>query len=74
MVQHELGHLMGLTHVRDASELMFSFEVAHHTIPDPIDGWATGDVQGLEQVGSDAGCLQQVRVAGSPRPMHGPVA
>ena len=43
---------------------MFSFEVAPRTIPDPIEGWGDGDLQGLEQVGADQGCLEQVRVAG----------
>ena len=64
VVEHELGHLVGLAHVRDPSELMFSFEVAHGTIPDPIEGWGDGDLQGLEQLGADQACLEQVRVAG----------
>ncbi len=64
VVEHELGHLVGLAHVRDPAELMFSFEVAPHTIPDPIEGWGPGDLQGLERLGADQGCLERVRVAG----------
>jgi hypothetical protein len=43
---------------------MFSFEVAHSTIPNPIEGWGEGDLQGLERLGADQGCLEPVRVAG----------
>jgi hypothetical protein len=64
VVQHELGHLMGLGHVRAPDELMFSFEEAHTTIPDPIDGWGPGDLAGLERLGADQGCLEHVRVRG----------
>jgi len=64
VIQHELGHLVGLGHVRDPQELMFSFEVARSTIPDPIDGWGEGDLRGLEGLGADQGCLEPVRVAG----------
>jgi len=64
VVQHELGHLIGLGHVRAPDELMFSFEVAHHTIPDPISGWGPGDLRGLRRLGADQGCLETVRVRG----------
>jgi hypothetical protein len=64
VVQHELGHLVGLGHVRAADELMFSFEAAPHTIPDPISGWGPGDLEGLRRLGADQGCLQTVRVRG----------
>jgi hypothetical protein len=64
VVQHELGHLMGLGHVRDPDQLMFSFEVAHSGIPNPIAGWGEGDLQGLERLGAEQGCLEAVRVAG----------
>ena len=43
---------------------MFSFEVAPHTMPDSIEGWGPGDLQGLERLGSDQGCLERVRVSG----------
>ena len=64
VIQHELGHLMGLAHVRAPDELMFSFEEAPHTIPDPIANWGPGDLQGLEMLGADQGCLRTVRVRG----------
>jgi Matrixin len=64
VIQHELGHMMGLGHVRAADELMFSFETAHHSIPDPISGWGPGDLEGLSQLGADQGCLPRVRVKG----------
>lgn len=63
VVQHELGHLVGLGHVRDPDQLMFSFEVDHAGIPNPIEGWGEGDLQGLERLGADQGCLGPVRVA-----------
>ena len=64
VVQHELGHLMGLAHVRAPDELMFSFEEAPHTIPEPISGWGRGDRAGLERLGVESGCLEHVRVRG----------
>jgi hypothetical protein len=64
VVQHELGHLMGLGHVRARDELMFSYEEAPNTIPEPIFGWGPGDRQGLERLGADEGCLQTARVRG----------
>ena len=63
VVQHELGHLVWLGHVRDPDQLMFSFEVEHSGIPNPIEGWGEGDLQGLERLGVDQGCLDPVRVA-----------
>ncbi len=63
VLQHELGHLLGLNHVRAPDELMFSFEVARSTIPEPIHGWGPGDRTGLEMLGADHGCLRHVRVA-----------
>lgn len=64
VIQHELGHLLGLAHVRDGRELMFSVEVARHTVPANISGWGPGDLEGLERLGADQGCLSRVRVAG----------
>jgi hypothetical protein len=64
VVQHELGHLVGLAHVSAPDELMFSVEEARHTIPDPIAGWGSGDLEGLELLGADQGCLEPVRVRG----------
>jgi len=49
-VLHELGHIMGLDHVASKAELM-----------EPAGGFMTdfgpGDLAGLEQLGSDQGCL-----------------
>jgi hypothetical protein len=64
VIAHELGHLLGLGHVRAPDELMFSPEVARGVIPAPIDGWGPGDLQGLERLGADQGCLPHVRVGG----------
>jgi hypothetical protein len=64
VVQHELGHLVGLAHVSAPDELMFSYETAPRTIPDPISGWGAGDLRGLRLLGADQGCLQHVRVRG----------
>jgi hypothetical protein len=64
VIAHELGHLLGLGHVRAPNELMFSPEVAKGVIPAPIDGWGSGDLQGLERLGIDQGCLPHLRVGG----------
>ena len=64
--EHELGRLVGLAHVRDPAELMFSFEVAPHTIPEGSRAGvpAEGPLQGLERLGADQGCLEQVPGSG----------
>ena len=64
IVLHELGHLLGLGHVRSPDELMYSVEVARHTAPNPIFTWGSGDLAGLELLGADQGCLETVKVAG----------
>lgn len=61
---HELGHLLGLGHVRAPDELMFSFARAPAVIPDQIHGWGPGDRSGLYQLGSARGCMDVVDVAG----------
>ena len=63
VLQHELGHLLGLGHVRATDELMFSYQVAEGVIPAPIFGWGPGDLEGLGVVGARQGCLVHVRVA-----------
>jgi hypothetical protein len=60
---HELGHLLGLGHVAAPDELMYSIESARHTFPDPISGWGTGDLEGLQRLGADQGCLETVKIA-----------
>jgi hypothetical protein len=50
---HELGHIMGLDHVKDPNQLMYS---GHHTHV-RLRGFGPGDLEGLRQLGEDAGCL-----------------
>lgn len=49
---HELGHLVGLDHVDDRSQLMYPTAVFG-----PAD-FSAGDRHGLEAVGADGGCLE----------------
>ena len=50
---HELGHIMGLDHVKDPHQLMYSGRR-----PDlGLTGFAAGDLEGLRRLGEDAGCL-----------------
>jgi hypothetical protein len=54
-ILHELGHIMGLDHVTSKAELM-----------EPSGGYVTdfgpGDLQGLELLGRDQGCLREPAV------------
>lgn len=53
LVLHELGHVAGLDHVTDRAELMYpSISSASP------DGYGPGDLAGLAQLGSGAGCLR----------------
>jgi hypothetical protein len=63
VLMHELGHLVGLDHVPDQDELMFSDEVAPDASPEQMYDWGPGDEAGLELVGSDQGCMDHVDVA-----------
>jgi hypothetical protein len=63
VIAHEVGHLLGLAHVSDPDELMFSTQVAKGVIPSAIDGYGPGDFAGFELLGSDQGCLPRIRVA-----------
>jgi hypothetical protein len=50
---HELGHILGLGHVKDPHQLMYSGRR-----PDlGLTGFAAGDLEGLRRLGEDAGCL-----------------
>jgi hypothetical protein len=50
---HELGHIMGLDHVRDPGQLMYSGRHPDFTISD----FGAGDLEGLRRLGQEAGCL-----------------
>jgi hypothetical protein len=63
VLQHEFGHVMGLGHVAEPNELMFSIDVAKDTVPYQMDDWGPGDLEGLELLGHDQGCLAHVNVA-----------
>lgn len=59
VLMHEAGHVMGLGHVKDPDQLMFS---DRWIAPAPVSGWAAGDREGLERLGEGA-CLERIRVA-----------
>jgi hypothetical protein len=46
VIQHELGHLVGLGHVADSAQLMYSENTDEQT-----GDWGTGDLAGLTQLG-----------------------
>jgi hypothetical protein len=50
---HELGHVMGLDHVKDPDELMYSGHHPNFSVRD----FGSGDLEGLRRVGMEAGCL-----------------
>jgi predicted Zn-dependent protease len=50
---HELGHIMGLDHVRDPDQLMYSGRHPNMFLHD----YGTGDLAGLRRLGVSAGCL-----------------
>lgn len=47
VIQHELGHLLGLDHVADPTQLMYS-----EGDPSQASDWGSGDLAGLSQLGS----------------------
>lgn len=59
VLMHEVGHVMGLGHVDDPDELMFSDRDGY---PYPIWDWGPGDRAGLERLGQ-GGCTDPVPVA-----------
>lgn len=60
VLMHELGHLVGLGHVSDPNELMFTSQ----RLPgNPISDWGPGDLEGLRELGREAGCLTPVRTS-----------
>jgi hypothetical protein len=50
---HELGHIMGLDHVKDPDQLMYSGRHPNFGLRD----FGDGDLEGLRRLGRDAGCL-----------------
>jgi hypothetical protein len=50
---HELGHIMGLDHVKDPDQLMYSGRHPNFG----LHGFAAGDLEGLRRLGVEAGCL-----------------
>lgn len=50
---HELGHIMGLDHVKDPDQLMYSGRHPNLRVRD----FGVGDLEGLRQLGEEAGCL-----------------
>ena len=51
---HELGHIMGLDHVRDPDQLMYSGRHPNFS----VRTYGAGDLEGLRRLGMDAGCLE----------------
>jgi hypothetical protein len=51
---HELGHIMGLDHVRDPDQLMYSGRHPNFR----VRYFGVGDLEGLRRLGMDAGCLE----------------
>lgn len=49
---HELGHIAGLAHVNDQNQVMYP-----DLVPVPAAAYAAGDRNGLQRVGTAAGCL-----------------
>lgn len=59
VLMHELGHVVGLAHVKDPAEVMFADPSG---FPRPIHDWGSGDLEGLELLGKDQGCMDHVTV------------
>jgi hypothetical protein len=51
---HELGHIMGLDHVKDPDQLMYSGRHPNFR----VRYFGPGDLEGLRRLGADAGCLE----------------
>jgi hypothetical protein len=52
LLLHELGHVMGLEHVSDPSQLMFPELLARRRA-----AFGPGDLEGLRQLGHGGGCI-----------------
>ncbi len=51
---HELGHILGLDHVKDPDQLMYSGRDPNFRVRD----FGAGDLEGLRRLGVGAGCLE----------------
>lgn len=61
LLMHEWGHVLGLAHVTDGDELMWSPRLDEAEFPDlSLSDWGPGDLEGLAEVGRPAGCLPSV--------------
>jgi hypothetical protein len=54
VIQHELGHVVGLDHPDNTRQLMY-YSVTRRNAT-----WGAGDLAGLRQVGSVRGCLERI--------------
>lgn len=51
VIEHEMGHVLGLSHARGRSQVMFG------TASRTNSRWGAGDLKGLRRVGASRGCL-----------------
>jgi len=63
-LMHELAHVLGLGHVGQGDELMWSPDATMaDSFPDPFQiRWGDGDREGLRRLGRAAGCVSPVLV------------
>ena len=58
ILMHELAHVMGLAHVGSPDEIMWSPETSDVKFPNVWQtDWGPGDLEGLQALGREAGCL-----------------
>ncbi len=64
LMMHELGHAVGLQHVKDDAQIMYP------TLTRKRATWGAGDRHGLRKVGKSAGCFPAVPGDGSAPAVH----